>query len=223
MKNIASTVIEEYLQIIYQFQIRDETLKSMALAECLDTSPSTVHATLQRMMRDSLIRMDDKKQIFLTEEGRKVAENIKFRHNLAEYFLCNTLGIPWYDVHVHAHRLEHAMTSLVTEKLAEFLGFPHACPHGSPMPEFRKDFLKDAETLDMAQENAEIKIVMIDEKLEESRDMLKHLHDKNMLPGVHYRIKERSDVTHSMLLEASDHQVMIPFDLARSIWVTSVD
>ncbi len=70
----------------------------------------------------------------MTKEGQKVAENIAYRHNLSEYFLCNTLGIPWYEVHQHAHRLEHAMTPVVVEKLAEFLNNPEFCPHGTPMP-----------------------------------------------------------------------------------------
>ena len=72
------------------------------------------------MQRDDLIQMDDKKEINLIKEGERLACDIAFRHNLVEYFLCNTLGIPWYEVHKHAHQLEHAMTPTVVDKLAAF-------------------------------------------------------------------------------------------------------
>ena len=76
-----------------------------------------------------------------------MAENIAYRHNLAEDFLCNTLGIPWFEVHKHAHQLEHAMTPLVVEKLTEFLGKPEFCPHGTPMPGHKHTILERSEVM----------------------------------------------------------------------------
>ena len=109
-----SIVIEEYLLLLYQLRGAGERLKAVTLAQRLKSSAPTVHATPQRMQRDDLIQMDDKKEINLTKEGERLACDIAFRHNLAEYFLCNTLGIPWYEVHKHAHQLEHAMTPTVS-------------------------------------------------------------------------------------------------------------
>ena len=129
-----SIVIEEYLLLLYQLRGAGERLKAVTLAQRLKSSAPTVHATLQRMQRDDLIQMDDKKEINLTKEGERLACDIAFRHNLAEYFLCNTLGIPWYEAHKHAHQLEHAMTPTVVDKLAAFLNYPETCPHGTPMP-----------------------------------------------------------------------------------------
>ena len=129
-----SIVIEEYLLLLYQLRGAGERLKAVTLAQRLKSSAPTVHATPQRMQRDDLIQMDDNKEINLTKEGERLACDIAFRHNLAEYFLCNTLGIPWYKVHKHAHQLEHAMTPTVVDKLAAFLNYPETCPHGTPMP-----------------------------------------------------------------------------------------
>ena len=129
-----SKVIEEYLLLLYKLSRVGEKAKSVTIASRLETSPPTVHATISRMQRDGLVKVTKSKELALTQEGQKVAEDIAYRHNLSEYFLCNTLGIPWYEVHKHAHLLEHAMTPIVVKKLAEFLDNPKFCPHGTPMP-----------------------------------------------------------------------------------------
>ena len=89
-----SQVIEEYLLTLYKLNRAGETAKAVALAKRLKTSPPTVHATISRMQRDGLINVNKKKELILTNEGQKIAEDIAYRHNLSEYFLCNTLGIP---------------------------------------------------------------------------------------------------------------------------------
>ena len=115
-----SQVIEEYLLTLYKLDRSGEKAKAVTLANRLDTSPPTVHATIARMQRDGLVDVNKSKLLSLTKDGQKIAEDIAYRHNLSEFFLCNTLGIPWYEVHQHAHLLEHAMTPVVVEKLAEF-------------------------------------------------------------------------------------------------------
>ena len=121
MEERPSQVIEEYLLVLYKLQRDGEKAKSVTLANSLDTSAPTVHATVGRMQRDGLIKVNRSKEIQLTQLGFEMAENITYRHNLAEDFLCNTLGILWFEVHKHAHQLEHAMTPLVVENSQNFL------------------------------------------------------------------------------------------------------
>ena len=49
-----------------------------------------------------------------------MSESITYLHNLAEDFLCKTLGILCFGVHEHDNQLEHALTPLVLEKLKNF-------------------------------------------------------------------------------------------------------
>ena len=86
MSEKQSTVIEEYLLLLYHLRDAGEKLKSVTLAQELKTKPPTVHATLQRMQRDGLVKFDKKKEIFFTAEGEKYAKDIAFRHNLANIF-----------------------------------------------------------------------------------------------------------------------------------------
>ena len=105
MEERPSQVIEEYLLVLYKLQRDGEKAKSVTLANRLDTSAPTVHATVGRMQWDGLIKVNCSKEIQLTHWGVEMAENIAYRHNLAQDFLCNTIVIPWFEVHKHAQQL----------------------------------------------------------------------------------------------------------------------
>ena len=210
-----SIVIEEYLLLLHQLRGAGERLKAVTLAQRLKSSAPTVHATLQHMQRDDLIRMDDKKEISLTRKGERLACDIAFRHNLAEYFLCNTLGIPWYEVHKHAHQLEHAMTPTVVDKLATFLNYPETCPHGTPMS--GHSLPEDCFTLDQAEEGMMVEIMMIAEEL------LKILHTQQVIPGQKHQVISRANVMSSMTLQQEEQQAILPFHAADKIHVVQVE
>jgi DtxR family Mn-dependent transcriptional regulator len=212
-----STVIEEYLLLLYHLRDAGEKLKGVTLAQRMKTKPPTVHATLQRMQRDGLIKFDKKKEILFTDEGEKYAADIAFRHNLAEYFLCNTLDIPWYEVHTHAHQLEHAMTPTVVEKLAKFLNYPEKCPHGTPMPGF--SLPAGSFTLDNAIEDSEIEILMIAEELEDSEEILQSLHQQNVVPGEKHKFITKSADMLTVNLTQNGLSTVLPLHVASKIFV----
>ncbi len=217
---VHSQVIEEYLLILYELDRAGEKAKSITLASRLDTSPPTVHATISRMQRDGIVKITKSKEITLTKEGKKLADNIAYRHNLAEYFLCNTLGIPWYEVHKHAHLLEHAMTPTVVKKLAEFLDNPEFCPHGTPMP--GTSLPKNTISLMEAKPGMTVEIKMISEELEDSVDLMKILQNNHFLPGDQHRIIEKTDVMRAISLESKSVSSSLPFNVAEKIFVVEV-
>ncbi|MCP4754211.1 MAG: metal-dependent transcriptional regulator [Proteobacteria bacterium] len=219
MKARASVVVEEYLQVIYSLISDNKPVKAVSLANWMKTSPSTVHATLSRLQRDNLITIGRKKEIDLTSEGLSKAEGLTRRHRLVESFLCDTLGISWHEVHNHAHILEHGLTPLVEAKLAEFLGFPKACPHGTPIPGENSRLPEDMIYLDKADVGKNIKIIIIDETLEESTELMKFLQEKNIVPGKIHRVVEKQDVTKTIIVESNEIQAILPFDVADKIGV----
>jgi DtxR family Mn-dependent transcriptional regulator len=215
-----SQVIEEYLLLLYELDRAGEKAKAVTLATRLETSPPTVHATIIRMQRDGLVKVKKSKEISLTKEGQEVAENIAYRHNLSEYFLCNTLGIPWYEVHQHAHLLEHAMTPVVVEKLAEFLNNPEFCPHGTPMP--GSALPKNTISLMETEPGMMVEIAMIGEVLEDSVDLMKILHEHRIMPGNHHKVVEKTEGLRSISLESKDGPSTLPFHVAENIFVIQV-
>ncbi len=221
MKSIGhSQVIEEYLLALYKIGRSNEKAKAVTLASRLETSPPTVHATISRMQRDGLVKVDKSKVMTLTKEGQKVAEDIAYRHNLSEYFLCNTLEIPWYEVHQHAHLLEHAMTPVVVEKLAEFLGKPEFCPHGTPMP--GKELPENTIALMESNPGTTVEIAMIGEALEDSVDLMKILQESDIMPGNKHKVVEKTSVMRSISLESEKGPTTIPYHVAEKIFVFEV-
>tara|TARA_B100000945_G_C20396487_1_gene605126 strand:+ start:455 stop:1138 length:684 start_codon:yes stop_codon:yes gene_type:complete len=215
-----SKVIEEYLLTLYKIFRSGEKAKAVTLANSLETSPPTVHATVSRMQRDGLVDVSKSKVVTLTKDGQKVAEDIAYRHNLSEYFLCNTLGIPWYEVHQHAHQLEHAMTPVVVKKLAEFLGNPEFCPHGTPMP--GKELPKNTIALMESNPGMTVEIAMIGEALEDSVDLMKILQEHYIMPGNKHKVIEKTNVMRSISLESEKGPTSIPYHVAEKIFVLEV-
>jgi len=221
MEETTSEVVEEYLLEIYILNQAGEKVKANKLAAALNSKPSTVFATLQRMKRDDLVKINRSKEITLTAKGSGLADNIAYRHNLAEYFLCNSLKIPWFEVHMHAHKLEHAMTPLVVEKLAEFLGQPQFCPHGTPMP--GQSLPDNTLTLDHATVDTYVEIVMISEDLEDSLEIMQILQEKLIMPGYKHLVANISTALQSISLKQNNMETVLPMHVAKKIYAINVE
>lgn len=134
MDHKPSKTIEDYLQVMHYMTRDGATIIGARLAERIGVAPPTVTATLQRMIRDGLITMDDHKAVHLTDEGRTQAESIVRRHALAERLLTEILGLGWSESHEEAHMVEHVISDKVERRLMTVLGNPMTCPHGNPIP-----------------------------------------------------------------------------------------
>ena len=109
------------------------------------------------------------------------------------------------------------MTPLVVEKLAEFLGKPEFCPHGTPMP--GQSLPENSFTLDQAQAGSSIEVAMIGEDLEDSVELMRVLQNQQMMPGHKHTILERSEVMQSITLDNGNGPSVLPMHVAQKIIV----
>ena len=107
------------------------------------------------------------------------------------------------------------MTPLVVEKLAEFLGKPEFCPHGTPMP--GQSLPENSFTLDQAQAGSTIEVAMIGEDLEDSVELMRVLQNQQMMPGHKHTILERSEVMQSITLDNGKGPSVLPMHVAQKI------
>ena len=128
-----SEAIEDCVLAIYRLAARQGTVRGTALAAELHLAPATVTEMLGRLRSAGLVV--EGRPVRLSDEGLRMARALASRHRLAERFLVDALGLDWEDVHEEAHRLEHALSPRVTERLAAMLGHPTTCPHGHPIME----------------------------------------------------------------------------------------
>ncbi|MEO8632191.1 MAG: metal-dependent transcriptional regulator [Chloroflexota bacterium] len=134
MTTHTSPATEEYLQAVYTLADEGGQVIGARLAEFLRISPAAVSEMVHRLERDGLVRLDERKEVRLTERGLTAASSIIRRHRLAERMLVDLLGYEWWKTHEEAERLEHAMSPEMEERLVRVLGDPQTCPHGNPMP-----------------------------------------------------------------------------------------
>ena len=125
---------EDYLRTIYSLEEDIQPVIAARVADEVGVSASTMVSTLRRLQREGYIKVERRKEIKLTAEGKEVAERILRRHFLIERFLTDLLGLDWVKAHQEAHRLEHAVSQEVEERLAKLLNYPMTCPHGNLIP-----------------------------------------------------------------------------------------
>lgn len=124
---------EDYLKAIWEMLEENQTPISARLAEELQVTPPAVTAALKRMTRDGHVRVDRAGQIALTQKGRKFAQYLATRHQLAELLLTDVIGLSWAKAHDEAERLEHAISPEVEALLIKRFSDKESCPHGVPM------------------------------------------------------------------------------------------
>jgi DtxR family transcriptional regulator, Mn-dependent transcriptional regulator len=124
---------EDYLKAVWEMLEEDQTPISARLAEELNVTPPAVTTALKRMTRDGHVRVDRNGRIALTQKGRKLAEHLALRHQLAEMLLTEVIGLSWAKAHDEAERMEHAISPEVEALLLKRFGGKKSCPHGVPL------------------------------------------------------------------------------------------
>ena len=142
-ENRLSMAMENYLLSILRLEEQRivvtitklaEHFKDVPKGEGLGTSVPSVSAMLKRMAREKLVATNSSKEINLTDIGRKSAESILRRHRLAKKLVVDVLKVDLPQSHEEAHRLEHAISPYLENKIVDLLGNPTTCPFGHPIP-----------------------------------------------------------------------------------------
>ncbi|MBH40127.1 MAG: DNA-binding protein [Chloroflexi bacterium] len=214
-----SNTVEDYLLAIYGMRADAEAVINARLAERLHVAPPTVTATLERMVRDGHIWIDDNHQVFLTLSGERSAERLARRHRLIEHWLIRTLGLGWADVHEEADRLEHSVSEELTEHISESLGHPATCPHGLPIPgNYPETDVSQIINLGQVEAGADVRIVRLSETAEDDGELLHYFENKQLVPGRVMRITETTPSGH-LVVELDGATVVIDDKVASNLWV----
>jgi Mn-dependent DtxR family transcriptional regulator len=125
---------EDYLKALWEMLEENQVPISARLAEELNVTPPAVTAALKRMIRDGHVKIERGGRIHLTAQGRKNAQHLMLRHQLAEMLLTEVIGLSWSKAHAEAERMEHAISPEVEALLLKRFAARKTCPHGVPVP-----------------------------------------------------------------------------------------
>jgi DtxR family Mn-dependent transcriptional regulator len=214
-----SQALEDYLKAIYVLAEELQPVIAARIATETGVSASTMFATLRRLAADGLITINRRKEIHLTEEGQKIAENIVRRHFLTERFLTDLLGLDWVKAHQEAHRLEHAISQEVEERLAKLLNYPTTCPHGNPIPGVATEHRHKTLPLNGVTNGAEVEMSCITEGGERDVRLLRFLQEHGLLPGAKISVIDVAPSLGMMTLKVGEDQFSLGIEAAKKIRV----
>lgn len=175
-------VTEEYLRAVLDLGIAGRPVIGRRLADSLGVAPSTVTATLQRMGKEALVTLNERKEVSLTKRGAAFAIAAARRHHLSERLLVDTMGFDWARAHQEAERWQHALTEETERLLWEALGRPTRCPHGNPIPGTGACFSPGTRWLREAREGDELIVERIAERAEADTNLMRFFERQGILP-----------------------------------------
>ena len=111
-----SALVEDYVELIAALIEDGNEARQVDIAARLGVAQPTVAKMLARLAADGLVTRKPYRGVFLTEAGRKVAEESRQRHQTVEAFL-RSLGVSPETARIDAEGIEHHVSS---ETLAAF-------------------------------------------------------------------------------------------------------
>jgi DtxR family transcriptional regulator, Mn-dependent transcriptional regulator len=127
---------ENYHKAIYRLsEDGSQAVLTNEIAESMSTKAASVTDMVKKLSVKNMIGYERYYGVTITKQGRSEALMVIRKHRLWETFLVEKLNFSWDEVHDVAEQLEHIQSSLLIEKLDEFLGFPTSDPHGHPIPD----------------------------------------------------------------------------------------
>jgi DtxR family Mn-dependent transcriptional regulator len=211
--------VQDYLGAIYDLAGSGHVVIGARLAKHMRVSPAAVTEALQRMARAGYVRLGAGKEIVFTRKGKALAEVMARRHRLLERWLTDSLGLNWTEAHEEAHRLEHALSPRVEERLAAMLGMPSTCPHGNPIPGMPEPRPTHPFPLDRAEEGTTVVVERITEEAEADRKLLEHLWKNQVKPGVRLTIDEVAPWAGTITTVRNGTTIVLGLAAAAKIWV----
>lgn len=211
--------IEDYVKAIYFLAEDGQPVISARVAEEMGVSPSTMVSTVRRLEREGYVKVQGRKEIHLTAKGKKVAEGILRRHFLTERLLTDLLGLDWVKAHQEAHRLEHAISEEVEEKLAKLLHHPTTCPHGNPIPGSGAAAHRRGVSLHGVLAGSEVVLQCIPEWGERDARLLSFLHEHRLFPGAKLQVVDVAPSLGIMTLKVGKEEFSLGLEAAKKIRV----
>ncbi|MDH5441742.1 MAG: metal-dependent transcriptional regulator [Candidatus Bathyarchaeota archaeon] len=221
MATTVSSVIEEYLEVIYRLQERSGVARTLELAEMLNVAPGTITNTVERLEKESLIVHEPYKGVRLTEKGRGIALRMVRKHRLSERLLTDILDVEWDKVHDAACQLEHGISDEIAKRIEKALGHPKTCPHGNPVPTECGGIIEESSLplarLSLGEKGVIVKIA------DESPELLQYLETLGLKPDTFLEVVQKApfDGPITVRVDGKDHAISRA--IARLIGVREID
>lgn len=209
---------ENYLKAIFHLQQESKGgVSTNAIAEKMETKPSSATDMVQKLADKELVSYVRYKGARLTDTGKLVAVNIVRKHRLWEVFLVEKLNFHWDEVHEIAEQLEHIKSEVLIEKLDQFLDYPDYDPHGDPIPD-KNGNIKSADKRLLSELSIKDKGILVGVR-ETSAEFLQFLDKRNIAIGTPITILGKEFFDGSMVIQVNREQFFISKKIAENLYI----
>lgn len=188
---------DDYISAIYELIEKKEIATNKKISEILGVKAASVSEMLKKLVEEGEVYTENK-SILLTETGKMRARALLTKHRLWELFLVEYLGYSWQDVHEDAKALEYVTSNGLKDRLNEFLNKPMHCPHGNEIYENHPDTDK-LKKLSEVSKGISCRL----HKVEDDRDLIEYLEEKNIALGDEFVVKDIDDFDDSILVSSA--------------------
>ena len=116
-------LVEDYVELIADLIEDGNEARQVDIAARLGVAQPTVAKMLTRLCADGLVSRKPYRGVFLTEAGRKVAEESRIRHQTVEAFL-RSLGVSAETARIDAEGIEHHVSAETLEAFRKAMVAP---------------------------------------------------------------------------------------------------
>ena len=116
-KNIE--LLEDYVEAINEILNKKGSVKNIDLCKYFGVTNATVSKNIKRLIKAKLVESEKYKNIFLTLQGKKLAEKTNTRHEILFNFLTK-LGVPRKIAEIDSEGMEHHISKETLNIMKKF-------------------------------------------------------------------------------------------------------
>ena len=124
--------MEDYLETIAVLEEKGEPVTVTAISKMLGVRKPSVNWALTKLSEAGLVFHEKYRDVGLTPDGARIADEVYRRHKLLRIFLADVLDVDPETAERDACRMEHLLSPDSIVKLEEFIKFVMDCHPGKP-------------------------------------------------------------------------------------------
>ncbi len=120
MKIEMTPSIEDYLETIYRLD-KGNGVRSIDVAKMMCVSKPSVNRAIKTLIVHKYVTQKPYQDIFLTDKGREIAQELNMRYSILKGFLIHILGVDAERAEIEANYMEHGMSNDTIEKIGDLI------------------------------------------------------------------------------------------------------
>jgi Mn-dependent transcriptional regulator len=114
-------VMENYLEAIYELGKDKNFARISDIAERLGVTKASASSAVQTLMQKGLVSTEKYREVYLTEEGKKFAEQTSKKHATIKEFFIGILNIDEKTADADACAIEHVISRDSVKAMEDYL------------------------------------------------------------------------------------------------------